>query len=81
MNGPTRHALLPSLASPLVNQLPFRLPASVSAQATTTPEGIWVIDFIGPSYLRWTLNPVDAIRAANAWALAIEDYLDLSTQK
>jgi hypothetical protein len=78
MNGPQRRVLLPSLASPLVNQLPHHQPASISAQAARLASGEWVIDFIGPSGLRWTLQPVDAMAASSAFALAVHDYLSLN---
>lgn len=78
MNGLQRRVFLPSLASPLANQYPHHEPPSVSAQAATAPDGEWLIDFIGPSGLRWTLDPMDALATANAFNSAVQDYLDLS---
>lgn len=75
MNGLQRRVFLPSLDSPLVNQMPFRQPPSVSAQAHRPESGVWIIDFIGPSSLRWTLSPPDALSTANAFIQAVQDSL------
>jgi hypothetical protein len=61
-----------------VNQSPHHQPASLSAQAARMASGEWVIDFIGPSGLRWTLQPVDAVAASSAFTLAVQDYLSLN---